>query len=51
MRGGTGLVAHGLEAMAPDKRTAGAEQRESDLIAADHVSVGSGTPTADLLTA
>lgn len=49
--GGAGLMAPCSEAMAPDKRASGAEQRESDLIAADHVSVGTGTPTADLLTA
>lgn len=49
--GGAGLVAPGSEAMAPDKRAAGAEQRESDLIAVDHVSAGTGTPAADLLTA
>lgn len=44
-------MAPGSEAMAPDKRAAGAEQRESDLIAVDLVSVGTGTPAADLLTA
>lgn len=49
--GGAGLAAPGSEAMAPDKRTAGAEQRASDLIAGDGVSVGAGTPAADLLTA
>lgn len=50
-RGGGGLLAPGSEAMAPDKHPAGAEERENDLFAADHVSVGSGTPAADLLTA
>jgi len=50
-RGGTGLVAPGSEAMAPDKCVAGAEQRGSELIATDHVSVGSGTPATALLTA